>query len=220
MYADSAISAPLTRSGDSPPHQAQNLAWCLPTAHPQTIKATPDYGLVTAIFVPRQTAVSVSGLSVAGDTLRRGSPIRGAYRGGGYGKEAAVMAMPQITWTQSAETELADLEALWQRLDIPGHRVELVGVQIVVSPTASARHSTIVYELTDALINLARRHGWVIHSNLAVHIAATRERLIPDLMVAPRDAPRFSDSELRSHGVLLVAEVVSPSSQRQDRVVK
>jgi Uma2 family endonuclease len=130
------------------------------------------------------------------------------------------MAMPQISWAQSAETELADLEALWQRLDIPGHRVELVGGQIVVSPTASARHSTIVYELTDALINLTRKHGWIIHSNLAVHIAATRERLIPDLMVAPRDAPRFADSELRSHGVLLVAEVVSPSSQRQDRVVK
>ncbi len=43
---------------------------------------------------------------------------------------------------------------------------------------------------------------------------------MPDLMVAPPDAPGFGNDELQPNGVLLVAEVVSPSSQRQDRVAK
>jgi Uma2 family endonuclease len=53
-----------------------------------------------------------------------------------------------------------------------------------------------------------------------VHIEATRERLIPDLMIAPKDAPRLGDNELLGHGVLLVAEVVSPSSRTRDRTAK
>jgi Putative restriction endonuclease len=36
----------------------------------------------------------------------------------------------------------------------------------------------------------------------------------------PKDAPGFGDDELLAHGVLLAAEVVSPSSQRRDRVAK
>jgi Uma2 family endonuclease len=59
-----------------------------------------------------------------------------------------------------------------------------------------------------------------IHTNLTVHIAPTRERLIPDLMIAAEEAPGFGENELLANGVLLVAEVVSPSSQRQDRVAK
>jgi len=130
------------------------------------------------------------------------------------------MAMPRADLAASAASELADLEELWESLDIPGHRVELIDGQIVVSPSASRWHSSAIDELIDALIDVKRQHGWRIHTNLTVHIAATRERLIPDLMIAPADAPGFSENELLSAGVLLVAEVVSPSSQRQDRVAK
>jgi Uma2 family endonuclease len=130
------------------------------------------------------------------------------------------MAMPRTSQAANAETELADLEQLWEQLDLPGHRVELIGGQIIVSPAASRRHSTIVDALIDALTDVKRQHGWVIHTNLAVHIPATRERLIPDLMIAPRDAPGYGDSELLSPGVLLAAEVTSPSSQRQDHTAK
>ncbi len=130
------------------------------------------------------------------------------------------MAMPRAGWSASAEAELADSERLWQTLDIPGHRVELIDGQIVVSPSASRWHSGAIDRLIDSLIDVKRRNGWEFHTNPAVHIAATRERLIPDLMVAPKDAPGFGDDELLGHGVLLVAEVVSPSSRRQDRVAK
>jgi Uma2 family endonuclease len=130
------------------------------------------------------------------------------------------MAMPSAGGHTTAESELADLEGLWETLDIPGHRVELIDGQIVVSPSASRWHSGVIDRLIDSLIDVKRRNGWVFHTNLTVHIGATRERLIPDLMIAPRDAPGFGDNELLSGGVLLVAEVVSPSSQRQDRVAK
>jgi Uma2 family endonuclease len=89
-----------------------------------------------------------------------------------------------------------------------------------VSPSASRWHSRAIDRLIDALTDIKRRNEWEFHTNLTVHIAATRERLIPDLMVAPADAPGFGDNELLGHGVLLVAEVVSPHSQSRDRVDK
>ena len=130
------------------------------------------------------------------------------------------MATPSRDWSASVEAELADLERLWQELDIPGHRVELIDGQIVVSPTASRWHSDAIDELIDALFDVKRARGWRFHTNLTVHIAATRERLIPDLMIAAKDAPGFGKYELLGQGVLLVAEVVSPYSRRQDRVAK
>jgi len=129
--------------------------------------------------------------------------------------------MPAAGWApRVAEGELADLERVWRTLDLPGHRIELIDGQVVVSPTASRWHSSAVSRLIDALVDVQRQNGWEFHTNLTVHIAATRERLIPDLMIASKDAPGFGDEELLGHGVLLVAEVVSPSSQRRDRVAK
>ena len=134
--------------------------------------------------------------------------------------EGAAVAVPRADWAATAREELADLERLWQDLEIPGHRVELIDGQLVVSPSASRWHSTAIDRLIDALIDVKRERGWVIHTNLTVHIPATRERLIPDLMIAPPDAPGFGDDELLAPGILLAAEVVSPSSQRQDRAAK
>jgi Uma2 family endonuclease len=130
------------------------------------------------------------------------------------------MAMPEAGWVASTEAELADLERVWETLDVPGHRVELIDGQIVVSPSASRKHSSCIDRLIDALVDVKREHGWQFHTNLTVHIAATRERLIPDLMIASPDAPAFDDNELLASGVLLVAEVVSHSSRRHDRVAK
>jgi Uma2 family endonuclease len=116
-------------------------------------------------------------------------------------------------------SEFADLERLWQSLDLPGHRVELIDGQIVVSPTASRAHSNIVAELIDQLAEV-RRRGRERHTNLTVHIPVTRERLIPDLAIVPSQAPGFDENELLAPRVLLVAEVVSPYSRREDRDIK
>jgi Uma2 family endonuclease len=130
------------------------------------------------------------------------------------------MVTPEVGLAAAAESELADLETVWETLDLPGHRVELIDGQIVVSPTARVWHSAVVDVLIDQLVAVKQRRGWRFHVYLTVHIEPTRERLIPDLMIAPPDAPQFGDAELLSGGVLLVAEVVSPSSRRQDREVK
>jgi Uma2 family endonuclease len=131
------------------------------------------------------------------------------------------MAMPRTDWAARVEqAELADLERFWETLGIPDRRVEFIDGEIVVSPSASRWHSRAIDRLIDALIDINRLKGWEFHTNLTVHITATRERLIPDLMVAAQDAPGFGDNELLGQGVLLVAEVVSPHSQRRDRVAK
>jgi Uma2 family endonuclease len=129
------------------------------------------------------------------------------------------MAMPGTD--SAAAEEFAELERLWYELEWPpGSRVELIDGELVVSPTGSVWHSGAVSALIFQLVDLAREHDWVIHTFLTAHIPSTRERLIPDLMIAPKDSPPFSDSELLAPGVLLAAEVVSPSSRRRDREVK
>jgi Uma2 family endonuclease len=134
--------------------------------------------------------------------------------------EAQAMAMPK-TDPAAAADGFAELERLWYELEVPkGVRAELIDGELVVSPTGSVRHSGAVDELMDQLFDLKRGHGWIFHTYLTVHIPATRERLIPDLMVAAKDAPPFGESELLASGALLVAEVVSPWSRRRDREQK
>jgi len=105
------------------------------------------------------------------------------------------------------EPELADLEGVYASLDIPGHRIELLDGQVTVSPTASRPHSRIVQRLQVALWGSIQEHGWELHANLTLHVAATRERLVPDLWICPPAAPQFDENEVYGHGALLVAEV-------------
>jgi Uma2 family endonuclease len=90
-------------------------------------------------------------------------------------------------------------------------------VQINPERTVEVRSEV---EAPALVMSSTERNGWEIHTNLSAHIPLTRERLIPDLMVVPADAPGCGDEEVHSPGILLVAEVVSPSSRRQDRETK
>ena len=134
--------------------------------------------------------------------------------------EAQAMAMPR-TDPAAAADGFAELERLWYELEPPeGVRIELIDGELVVSPTGSVWHSAVIDKLMDQLFDLKRRHDWVFHTYLTMHIPATRERLIPDLMVTAADAPAFGECELLASGALLVAEVVSPWSRRRDREQK
>jgi Uma2 family endonuclease len=134
--------------------------------------------------------------------------------------EAQAMAMPRTDPAAAADGS-AELERLWYELEVPkGVRAELIDGELVVSPTGSVWHSAAIDKLMDQLVDLKRRRGWIFHTYLTVHIPATRERLIPDLMVTSADPPSFGECELLSPGTLLVAEVVLPWSRRRDREVK
>jgi Uma2 family endonuclease len=112
-------------------------------------------------------------------------------------------------------------EELYETMDpIEGIRVELLDGRLVMSPPPTVRHNQAVWWLVGALFDLARRNGWDLLQTTAVHIEPTRDRPQPDLVVAPRGAPQYDDHELYAHGVLLVAEVVSPKSGHDDREFK
>jgi Uma2 family endonuclease len=131
------------------------------------------------------------------------------------------MAIPTADFAAAAASEFADLERIWYEMDWPpGSRVELINGELVVSPTGSVSHSGAISALIFQLVDLARERDWVMQTFLTAHIPPTKERLIPDLMIAPKGSPPFSEWELLAPGVLLAAEVVSPSSRRRDRDVK
>jgi Uma2 family endonuclease len=131
------------------------------------------------------------------------------------------MALPQAGLAEAAAAEFAKTERLWYELDWPEDvRIELIEGELIMSPSGSVSHSRTISALIDQVMDVVRGHNWELHTMMTAHVAQTRERLIPDLMIAARDAPEFSEWELLSSGVLLVAEVVSPSSRRRDREAK
>jgi hypothetical protein len=75
-------------------------------------------------------------------------------------------------------------------------------------------------EAPEALWGRIQERGWEVHANLTLHVAATRERLVPDLWICPPGAPQFDENEVYGHGALLVAEVVSPASRHPGRCRK
>lgn len=135
--------------------------------------------------------------------------------------KARIMALPGADLAAAAAGELARLEQLWYDIELPeGIRLELIDGELVMSPTGSIGHSTAISELIQMLASITGSHGWLLHTNATVRIPATGERLIPDLVIAVRQARQLSKWELAPEGVLLAAEVVSPSSRRRDREVK
>lgn len=128
------------------------------------------------------------------------------------------MGLPGAHAAAAATSEHARLEQLWYDFQAPeGSRLELIDGELVMSPAPTAGHEQSVRELTCQLAGVRYRHGWSAQTDARIRIPVTSERLIPDLALATGDAPRVSRRELAPDGVLLTAEVVSPSTQRRDR---
>ncbi|MCP2349785.1 Uma2 family endonuclease [Nonomuraea roseoviolacea subsp. carminata] len=90
-----------------------------------------------------------------------------------------------------------------------------------MSPLGTPEHGWIAADLHDALLPVRRQHGWRGSvGGVSVCIEGPREPVAPDYVLSPADCPRWGDLELMSSGVILVAEVVSPSSVMRDRKEK
>ncbi|MDF5756513.1 Uma2 family endonuclease [Spongiactinospora sp. TRM90649] len=96
-------------------------------------------------------------------------------------------------------------------------RAEIFQGRLIVSPLGSPEHQDAVTILSVALVPHAREKGWKTYAGLDVCTDDTRECYAPDLVIAPHDAPRWGRRELFVSGLVMVGEVVSPSSVDNDR---
>lgn len=127
------------------------------------------------------------------------------------------MAIPQPI--EDDETPMID--EIWEQTpSYPGFQVEVIDRSLVVSPQGTFRHALIQSRLHRAFHDITLEKGWAPCHDLTVHLESNRDRVVPDLVIVPPDAPLFGDSEVFARGVLLVAEVTSPGNAARDRFAK
>jgi Uma2 family endonuclease len=115
-----------------------------------------------------------------------------------------------------------ELEALYRTLDFgPRHRIELLEGQIVVSPKPVLWHGRATLWLFRLFHPVCEANGWDQSLDSELELPSTRDIVAPDQMIF-KDPGKVSDLEsaVPVEHVLLVSEVVSPSSKRADREVK
>jgi Uma2 family endonuclease len=121
------------------------------------------------------------------------------------------MPLPSHTyWTRDLVLALPD----------DGNRYELAYGELLVSPSPAPRHQSIHSRLFRALtLYLLREPVGCVWSSPADLSWGDETLLQPDLFVIPPDAEQARDwSELRD--ILLVVEILSPSTARNDRFPK
>ena len=119
------------------------------------------------------------------------------------------MAAPTY-WTAEMVRQLPD----------DGNRYEVVNGELLVTPAPRLSHQLLVTRLAIALGNYLAREPVGIVLTSPADISWGRDVLVqPDVFVVPRDEAAHLDwSRLRM--LLLVAEVLSPSTARADRFTK
>jgi Uma2 family endonuclease len=116
---------------------------------------------------------------------------------------------------------ITDLLDLRDRIDTGRRKAEIIEGRLVVSPMPVMWHERACDWLFRGLMDACDAKGWFIDRGPEILLPQTRDLIEPDLMVL-RDAENLPDLESRRplDHVLLVAEVISPSSIREDREVK
>ncbi len=123
----------------------------------------------------------------------------------------------------SPETSSQPLPATARELfdalpQLPGLRTEIIDGRLIASPVGTPEHARIAMRLYRALLPLIEEKEWDGFSgNVDVCIDGPRDPVEPDFVLAPADCPRRGARELRSSGLLMVAEIVSPGSVTDDR---
>ncbi|MBO0803087.1 MAG: Uma2 family endonuclease [Nocardiopsaceae bacterium] len=123
-------------------------------------------------------------------------------------------------WPEDAAIEELE-EIFWSLGEFPGHRTELLEGRIVVSPVAVYWHSQVTLWLYEQFREACQANGWGQSLASDLVLPPTRDIVEPDHLIIS-DPAKFSDlrSDVPVEQALLVSEVVSPSSVRDDREVK
>jgi Uma2 family endonuclease len=124
------------------------------------------------------------------------------------------------------EAALAASPGPWNVEDLDGlvddgRRYEIVDGSLLVTPAPSLRHQGVAQRLT-AHLDACCPTGWeaVQAPGLQLRREPTTRLLIPDIAVVRSDVLWSAATTLSPDDVLLVVEVVSPSSESTDRVTK
>ncbi|MEO3804797.1 Uma2 family endonuclease [Nonomuraea sp. B1E8] len=137
-----------------------------------------------------------------------------------------VMASPGRPCRLTPETDTARLPATARELfdalpSLPGLRAEVIDGRLIVRPVGTPEHARIAMLIYRALLPLLVERGWDgFAGNVDVCVDGPRTPVEPDFVLSPPDCRRWGERELMSSGLLMVAEVISPSSVEDDRVKK
>jgi hypothetical protein len=138
----------------------------------------------------------------------------------GFGKEFSYGRLRISRPERCVDDALLDLAGrLWDELP-EGFRIEVYAGWIVVSGSPKMRHHVTVARFDEAIHDLARERAWMRFQTAAVGDPHTRAHCIPDHVVVPQDAPWFDDNVLGGDGVVLLTEVTSRDSVKDDREYK
>jgi Uma2 family endonuclease len=125
------------------------------------------------------------------------------------------MGMPATVprrWT------LAEVRALTDANPGETPRYELVGGQLLVTPSPIGPHQKAVRELVIELGNYLRRNPLAEVLDSPFDVELEPETIVwPDVFVVPPDEGRRLETEMPARLLLLVIEVISPSSALGDR---
>ncbi|GGK50975.1 hypothetical protein Ppa06_08530 [Planomonospora parontospora subsp. parontospora] len=102
----------------------------------------------------------------------------------------------------------------------PDRKVEIISGRIVVRELPTFDHAKTILWLLSQLLPVATERGWLPVWGMKLFLGVQKDRYIPDLLVLPRDPRMWDDENVHAEEALLVVEVVSPSSQSDDHVVK
>jgi len=118
------------------------------------------------------------------------------------------LASPPVEWT------LADVQALPEKT-----RAEVLDGALIVTPSPLPIHQRIVRRLAAAL-ELQLADGWQLETDVDVMLAHDPlDYLTPDIVVFRADVP-LTVRPIPGDAILLVVEVVSKGSRREDRGAK
>ena len=135
-----------------------------------------------------------------------------------FNRAEQIMSMPamrQSHWTEAEVRQLID------ETPDPTPRFELVGGELLVTPSPGRLHQRLVLALAVRLDAFVRAHGLgeLQISPSDVHLAP--ELVVqPDLFVIPSDEGHRPRTTAPVRHLLLAIEILSPGSARFDRVIK